>query len=182
MKSFPFFLHRKSQYYRLQAQLAICTLNAKKSEYTNKMIQNELKNYENLSGSIEQSIDVVKDNIESLKQEFALAKRIRKNRMEYDVLAKSIMSQPDRKETTKQLETLKNELKDLEDESSKLQRKIKSRQNDFFVLMRSIKELDSKLSSDDDSSSDSSSSDSDDIEGNMSVDDIIDIPLSPMKE
>lgn len=146
------------------------------------MIGNELKNYEQLSGSIEKSIDVVKENIEALKEEFALAKRIRKNRMEYDVLAKSIMAQPDRKETTKQLDVLKGELKDLEDESMKLQRKIKTRQNDFFVLMRSIKELESKLSSDEDSSSSDSSSDSDDDDEKMSIDDIVEIPISPVRE
>lgn len=121
------------------------------------MIQQELKNYESLSNSIETSIELARKEIEISKEELILAKKIRKNRVEYDVLAKVILTQPDRKKTTQQLDVLKRELTELQEEKVRLERKLKFRRNDFFVLMHSIKELQAKL--DDDSSSDDDSLD-----------------------
>lgn len=105
------------------------------------MIDKELKNYEALSGSIEKSINLARKELENCKNDLQFAKKIRKNREEYDTLAKTIKAEPDRKQTTEKLELLQTELQDLEIESMTLQRRIKKRQNNFKVLMRSINEL-----------------------------------------
>ncbi|XP_055905846.1 THO complex subunit 7 homolog [Eupeodes corollae] len=132
-------------YDRLLAQLAQCTFAATKSQTIEKMIQQELKNYETLSNTIEASIELANKEIETSKAELVLAKKIRKNRMEYDVLAKVIQTQPDREETSKKLETLKTELKNLEEEEIRLNRKLDYRKKNFYLLMHSIRELQSKL-------------------------------------
>ena len=74
------------------------------------MSQEELKSYEQLSKEIEIQIEGAKRDIEKTKAELQDAKRVRKNRIEYDVLAKVINEQPDRVETNLKLATLREEL------------------------------------------------------------------------
>lgn len=74
------------------------------------MSREELESYEKLSKEIEVQIEEAKKEIETTKAELQDAKRVRKNRIEYDVLAKVINEQPDRLETDVKLATLKEEL------------------------------------------------------------------------
>lgn len=127
------------------SQLAQCEFAVTKSNYASTMMKQELKNYEQISQTIDLGIEHAKSQIEQSKENLVLAKKIRKNRMEYDVLAKVINQQPDRKKTTEKLEALKKELNELDNNRRHLQRKLEIRRNEFSVLMRSIKELQSKL-------------------------------------
>lgn len=111
-------------------------------------MKQDLRNYENISQTIDEGIQQAKTQIEQSKENLVLAKTIRKNRMEYDVLAKIISAQPDRRKTTDKLDTLKTELAELEHNRRLLQRKLDVRRNEFAVLMRSIKELQSKMDDD----------------------------------
>ncbi|XP_055638813.1 THO complex subunit 7 homolog [Toxorhynchites rutilus septentrionalis] len=132
---------------RLLAQLAQCEFAMKKSDFTAKMMQQELKNYATISDTIETGIETAKVQIIQSKESLVLAKKIRKNRMEYDVLAKIINQQPDRKNTIKELEMLKDELDRLQEKKASLERKLDTKKKDFTVLMRSIVELQNKLES-----------------------------------
>ena len=96
------------------AQLAQCEFAVAKSRHSAAMSAAELQNYENLSQQIEKGIEEAKRDIESTKLEFQHAKTVRKNRIEYDVLAKVINEQPDRKETDEKLSQLRKELGSLE--------------------------------------------------------------------
>lgn len=144
---------RQAAYDRMLGQLAQCEFTVKKSDFARKMMKHELKNYEAISKTIDSGIEHAKVQILQSKENLVLAKKIRKNRMEYDVLAKVISQQPDRKETTVKLDALKKELDELKETKSKLQHKLEVRRNDFTVLMRSIKELQSKLDNPDTSDS-----------------------------
>lgn len=108
-------------------------------------MKQELRNYEAISQTIDSGIEQAKTQIDQSKANLVLAKQIRKNRMEYDVLARIISAQPDRRKTTDKLDTLKRELADLEQSRLQLQRKLDVRRNDFAVLMRSIRELQARL-------------------------------------
>ncbi|XP_058453632.1 THO complex subunit 7 homolog [Malaya genurostris] len=132
---------------RLLAQLAQCEFAMKKSDFCAKMMQQELKNYATISDTIETGIETAKTQIVQSKQNLVLAKKIRKNRMEYDVLAKIINQQPDRKNTIKELDMLKHELDQLQERKGSLERKLDTKKKDFTVLMRSIVELQNKLES-----------------------------------
>lgn len=122
-------------------------------------MKQELHNYEAISQAIDGGIEQAKTQIDQSKENLVLAKKIRKNRMEYDVLAKIISAQPDRKKTTDKLDTLRTELNELESSRHQLQCKFQVRQNDFAVLMRSIRELQAKLDNDDDARVDDSEQD-----------------------
>lgn len=105
------------------------------------MIDDELKNYGDISRAIDVAIEQAKEQIVQSKANLITAKKIRKNRMEYDLLSEVISRHPDRKETTTKLETLKREHEELVKELKELEQKIESRRDDFTVLMRAIKEL-----------------------------------------
>lgn len=117
----------------------------KKSDFSARVMEQELKNYATISDTIEAGIETAKTQITQSKQNLVLAKKIRKNRMEYDVLAKIISQQPDRKNTIKELETLKQEMDQLQEKKAVLERKLETKKKDFTVLMRSIVELQNKL-------------------------------------
>lgn len=95
---------------RMLSQLAQCEFAQKKSRLVSNMSREELDSYEKLSKEIEIQIEEAKEDIEKTKIELQEAKRVRKNRIEYDVLAKVINEQPDRLETDIKLATLQQEL------------------------------------------------------------------------
>ncbi|XP_014296045.1 THO complex subunit 7 homolog [Microplitis mediator] len=130
---------------RILATLAQCEFAQKKSRLVSTMSQDELKNYEKLSKDIEVEIEQAKRDIETTKAELQEAKQIRKNRIEYDVLAKVINEQPDRKETNLKLETLKQELGFLKEKSEQLEHKLEMRRKQFHVLISSIHSLQEML-------------------------------------
>lgn len=127
------------------AQLGQCEFAVAKSDYTSKMMKQEKEHYEKISSKIDLAIVQTKKEIEESKEKLVLAKKIRKNRMEYDVLAKIISQQPDRRKTTEKLELLKKDLNELGNIRRQLETKMEIRKNEFSVLMRSIKELQNKL-------------------------------------
>lgn len=130
---------------KLQAQLAQCEFAVTKSQLSSQMIASELENYEKLSHVIEKGVDNAKDHIESSKLELKHAKTIRKNRMEYDLLAKVINEQPDRKQTEEKLAKLKKELSSLEQSKEQVEKKIDLRRKQFHVLISSIQQLQALL-------------------------------------
>ncbi|TMW49412.1 hypothetical protein DOY81_005513, partial [Sarcophaga bullata] len=156
-------------YDRLMAQLAQCQFAAAKTERTSQMIDEELENYQKLSQTIEKSIEAAKLELEESKKELMVAKQIRKNKMEYDQLAKVIKQQPDRKQTQQQIEYLQKELAELTEKKLKLERKFEKRQKDFSVLMYAIRELEAQLAEDSSSEDEDSKSDDDVVVGSGST-------------
>lgn len=135
-------------YERMIAMLAHCESIMVKSRLTSAMYQAEMQNYEELYQQIEQSIANAHVKIQNCKAELLRAKRIRKNRQEYDVLAKVIHSHPDRQETMRKLEKLDNELANLKKTKSALEDKLNSRRKHFSVLRNAIHELQLLLEAD----------------------------------
>ncbi|CAD6223003.1 GSCOCG00005345001-RA-CDS [Cotesia congregata] len=130
---------------RILASLAQCEFAQKKSHFMSAMSQDELKNYKKLYDDIGTEIEQAKQDIETTKAELQEAKQIRKNRIEYDVLAKVINEQPDRKETNLKLETLNKELGFLKEKSEQLEHKLEMRRKQFHVLISSIHSLQEML-------------------------------------
>nr|CAD7411668.1 unnamed protein product [Timema poppensis] len=130
---------------RMLAQLAQCEFALSKSRLSAAMSAAELQNYENLSRQIESGIESAKRSIESTKLDFQEAKTVRKNRIEYDVMAKVINEQPDRKATNEKLAQLRKELGSLEETREQLEKKLDMRRKQFHVLVASIHQLQAML-------------------------------------
>ncbi|OWR42058.1 THO complex subunit 7 homolog [Danaus plexippus] len=140
----------KATHDRMLAQLAQCEFAVTKSQLGSEMMAAELKSYEALSKILENGIEVAKGNIEKSKSDLTQAKTVRKNRIEYDVLAKVISEQPDRKETLERLSTLKMELSNLEGTRQQLESRLSLRKKQFHVLVTSIHQLQALLDENDD--------------------------------
>lgn len=141
---------------RMLAQIAQCELAMRKSVLNSAMMKQEMQMYDDISNKIEGDIILAKEQIEESKKYLEVAKQIRKNRMQYDVLAKVIKEQPDPEKTTEEREILTKELEELEKQRQLLDMKLESKRREYSVLMRSIEELKNEDSNDDFSSSNSS--------------------------
>lgn len=145
-------------YDRLMAQLAQCQFAALKNVQMLKMIGEEQENYHKLAQRHQNTIEAAKEEIEACKKQLIVAKEIRKNKMEYDLLAQLIEEQPDRKKTEKQIETIKKEIDKLIQKKTKMETKFEKRRNDFSLLMYTIHELEKQLEENNSSGSSSSES------------------------
>lgn len=130
---------------RMLVQLTQCEFSVKKSQFSTYMNSIELDSYEETCHSIKKQIDNIKIQIQAALSDLRKAKIVRRNKMEYDLLAKVINSQPDRKKTLRRLKDLQNELYELEENSQKLERKLDMRRKQFYVLMSSASMLKQEL-------------------------------------
>ena len=126
---------------RMLATIAQCELTMKKSLHVCEMNKKEQANYRQLHTHIEESIKEAAENIAECKIEMQNAKRIRKNRQEYDNLAKVIQQHPDRQHTCKQLEVLDSQLKTLKDAETALNEKLELRKKQFHLFIMAVYEM-----------------------------------------
>lgn len=126
---------------RLLTTLAQVEFSMAKSQTVRAVNEKEMKNYENLYAKIETDIVQAQNNILECKTELQQAKRIRRNKQEYDALAKIIAAQPDRKVTMAKLEELGEKIRALEKTKEELDAKLEKRQKQFHVLLGALFEL-----------------------------------------
>lgn len=128
-------------YERMLMTLAQCEFSISKSQQVLSMNQAEMRNYEQLYSEIEVGIANAQKKIVENKQELQKAKSIRKNKQEYDALAKVIAMQPDRRNTLSQLESLEKEIRGLQRSQQALDTRLEHRRRQFHVLLSSVYEL-----------------------------------------
>ncbi|XP_040264555.1 THO complex subunit 7 homolog [Bufo bufo] len=137
-----------SQYQRMLSTLSQCSFSMGKTLLVHDMNLREMENYEKIYSDIESSIAAAHEKIAECKKQILQAKRIRKNRQEYDTLARVIQHHPDRHETLKQLEALDKELKQLSHTKESVEDKLELRRKQFHVLLSTIHELQQTLEND----------------------------------
>ena len=138
------------QYQRMLTQLAGIEWNMTKSRMAAAMNQAELENYAVLHQKVEAGITEAREEIEGTKADLAEAKRVRKNRMEYDALAKVITTHPDRETSEARIEALRQEQRQLEEREVKLDQKLDIRKKQFHVLVSAIHQMQDLLDNDED--------------------------------
>uniref|UniRef100_A0A7M4FF99 THO complex subunit 7 n=2 Tax=Crocodylus porosus TaxID=8502 RepID=A0A7M4FF99_CROPO len=137
-----------TQYQRMLSTLSQCEFSMGKTLLVYDMNLKEMENYEKIYKDIENSIAAAHEKIAECKKQILQAKRIRKNRQEYDALAKVIQHHPDRHETLKQLEALGKELQHLSHIKENVEDKLELRRKQFHVLLSTIHELQQTLEND----------------------------------
>ena len=100
---------------------------------------------------IQKEITEAQEEIANCKVELQNAKRIRKNRQEYDSLARVIETHPDRKQSQAETDQLKEEISSLEQTKIKLARKLDTRAKQLHALVHSVHVLQQILDEDEDS-------------------------------
>jgi THO complex subunit 7 len=121
--------------------MANCEFSVLKSELSEQMIDEELKNYKKISDNIAEKIELVKDQIVSAKEQLVSAKEIRRNKLEYSSMARLIKEEPDRKEIIQKHETLKEALQKQNEQFQKVNRVLENRRKDFASFMLLTQEL-----------------------------------------
>lgn len=116
-----------------------------KSKLVQEMNVQEATNYEQLLGKIQTKIAEADADIQEAKKELEQARLIRKNRMEYDAMAKQINQYPSRDITGKTIGEIKSDLERLKGEEENLDLKLQMRKNQFHVLVNSIHQLQALL-------------------------------------
>ncbi|XP_050430583.1 THO complex subunit 7 homolog [Adelges cooleyi] len=130
---------------KMFVHLNLCEHAMKKSQAISQMNAQEMLIYDDMSSEIDHNIDNTKLEIECAKEELKKAKTIRRNRMEYDVLAKLIIQHPPRTETAKRLDDLKDELQALKMTRYELNQKLDKRKKQMHVLMSTLNDLTDSL-------------------------------------
>jgi len=135
-------------YQRMLTQLASIEWSMSKSRQAEAMNLAEQAHYENVHSRVEEGIVKAREEIEETKHELTEAKLIRKNRMEYDALAKVIQSHPDRDSSMQRLSGVQEELLQLQDKERLLQDKLETRKKQFHLLVSSIHQMQELLEED----------------------------------
>lgn len=126
---------------KLRAQLLQCQWTDEKTKQVQKMNEREADTYEQLFERIRSEIEQAEKEIFETKIELEQARKIRRNRMEYDAMAKQINVYPTRAITGKKKQETHAELNRLKEEEEMLEDKLQSRKKQFHVLVNSIHRL-----------------------------------------
>jgi len=132
---------RKLAYQRIIAQLRNCEVSMEKSHQMLIMNRREMKNYEDLYSRIERSLNDAQSKLSAAKAELAAAKRVRRNRQEYDAIAQVIESHPSRTDTAEKLAKLEQEINQLQDLKKDLNEKLEKRKKQFEILLGAAQDL-----------------------------------------
>ncbi len=97
---------------------------------------------------INKEIEKAETKIVSSKLELTDARKIRKNRQEYDVLARQIQSFPDRVEMQSTIKSLEEKLESLKKSELEYDKKLELRHKQFDVVLQSLSSLKCLIESD----------------------------------
>eukprot|EP00095_Tigriopus_kingsejongensis_P005162 maker-scaffold237_size242172-snap-gene-0.14 protein:Tk05162 transcript:maker-scaffold237_size242172-snap-gene-0.14-mRNA-1 annotation:"tho complex subunit 7 homolog" len=138
----------KKQYERAMALLATCQWIDERTKLVQAMNQTELRKCQEIYTKIEDAIQDTHTLIEQEREELKAARKVRRNRMEYDALAKEICKNPDRNTTGRKLDEIQEEIDNLKQVEDALDEKLEMRKKQFHVLVHSIHELQRLLDAD----------------------------------
>ena len=131
----------ESLYEQLVANLAHVEFGLLRNQFVYDMNQAEQENYQVLYEKISNEIEKAKKKIVENKAELVDARKVRKNRQEYDVLARQILNYPDRMEMHETIKTLEAKVEILKKAESDYDRKIDLRRKQFSVVLQSLSTL-----------------------------------------
>ncbi len=104
----------------------------------NKMEQD---NYEELYKRINSEIERAQKKIIESKVDLIEARKIRKNRQEYDIIARQILQFPNREEMQENIKNLEEKVEQLKRSEAEYDRKIDLRRKQFSVVLQSLSSL-----------------------------------------
>ena len=111
----------------------------------NKMEQDK---YEVLYNKINSEIERAKKKIVESKKDLQEARKIRKNRQEYDILARQILNYSNRTEMQAKIKALEDKVELLKKQESEYDRKIDLRRKQFSVVLQSLSTMKNLIEND----------------------------------
>uniref|UniRef100_A0A914X281 Uncharacterized protein n=1 Tax=Plectus sambesii TaxID=2011161 RepID=A0A914X281_9BILA len=119
---------------RLIKQIELAEFSMRKQTMIYAMNEQQIDSYAALCTEIEEDLKRAQDSISEAKKELHQAKQVRKNRQEYDLMAKMIEEQPSRSETNEKLMQVKQDLKEQGDRQKQLEGKLLERRNNLHAF------------------------------------------------
>ncbi len=141
-------MENMKEYAKLVSTLVQCEWIDGKSKLVQEMNAREAENYEKVFANIKDEIAKAERDIKETKEELVRARRIRRNRLEYDAMAKVINQNEDRATTSQKIDDVKAELERLKATEASLEEKLEERKKQFHVLVQSIHNLQALLDED----------------------------------
>ncbi|KAK6111946.1 Tho complex subunit 7 family protein [Brugia pahangi] len=134
LKYFKDFESSQSVVPRIMKMMEAAETAMKKQALISTMNEQQIQEYIMLTSHIEQ--ELIKENQEKFaaKRELVVAKGQRKNKEEYELLAKMIEKVPSRSESTRKLDLIKKELEELHEKQRNLETKLAERRNHLHSL------------------------------------------------
>jgi len=129
----------------LVAQLLHIEWTDAKSKLVQEMNERESNNYEHLLEVIQSKLEEAEKDITEAKSDLEQARLVRRNRMEYDSMAKTIQAFPSREDSGKNISEVSDQLERLKQEEEELDAKLQQRKKQFHVLVNSIHQLQDML-------------------------------------
>ena len=112
-----------------------------RNQYILDMNKMEQENYEQLYKRINSEIERAQKKILESKVDLLEARKIRKNRQEYDIIARQILQFPNRAEMQGNIKNLEERVEQLKKSESEYDRKIDLRRKQFSVVLQSLSSL-----------------------------------------
>lgn len=134
---------------RMLSVLSQCEFAMTKSTLVHQMNVEQMNRYEDLQNQIGTNVESAVKEIETCKEEVKAAKLERKNRQEYDALAKIVLQHSDRGQSTDELNVLNIDLEELQKNQLNLEKKLQLRKKQFFTLLTTVKSLQEMLQDED---------------------------------
>eukprot|EP01134_Creolimax_fragrantissima_P000278 CFRG0278T1 len=118
------------------------------------MNEREMRYYRDFTVKIEKEIAQTNSDILELRKQLREENIIRRNKLEYDVLAGMTQEHPSRQKTMKNIEDLQKEIDLLNAESTELDLKLNLRKKQFHALLLAIKGIRTSLAEESNAKSD----------------------------
>ncbi|KAG0031829.1 THO complex subunit 7 [Podila clonocystis] len=125
----------------LQLDITQLQLILAKSKLVFDMAERERINYDQEQQQIEASIIASQAELEKLDKDLVEAKKIRANKIEYDELAVQVLRYPSRESSQNSIESLQQEIQELEVEGQAQIDKMSHRREQFFTALENLKAI-----------------------------------------
>jgi THO complex subunit 7 len=133
---------------QIMACLAHVEFGLLRNQFILDMNVSEQQSYEQLYERINDEIERAKSKIVASKGELQEARKIRKNRQEYDILARQILNFPERVEMESTIRELEGRLEGLKRSENELDRKLELRRKQFNAVLHSLSSMKNVIEND----------------------------------
>ena len=133
---------------QLVASVSHAEFGLMRNQFELDMNKMEQENNEELYKKINNEIERAKKKIVESKVDLVEARKIRKNRQEYDIIARQILKYPNRAEMQTTIKNLEEKVESLKKSGTEYDRKIDLRRKQFSVVLQSLSSLKNLIETD----------------------------------
>eukprot|EP00558_Chaetoceros_sp_UNC1202_P011522 CAMPEP_0197238888 /NCGR_PEP_ID=MMETSP1429-20130617/5402_1 /TAXON_ID=49237 /ORGANISM="Chaetoceros sp., Strain UNC1202" /LENGTH=135 /DNA_ID=CAMNT_0042698171 /DNA_START=72 /DNA_END=479 /DNA_ORIENTATION=+ len=108
----------------------------------------ELLYYDEIGEETHKNISAFRDEIESLRSSLVNETKVRKNREEYEALAKMASDRPSSRKTKRKIEEIEAKMGEIRKDTDKVQKKLDVKEKQFLLLVQSVADLKNGLDED----------------------------------